>query len=74
MTTTPLERIFPTMKGQHQWVKHTITAVQIIADPTSDQPLIVEDTETEEVYGCDICDTPLNMETEQTPCPGKNTS
>lgn len=65
-----------TMTMQHRWVKHTITNVTTISDPTDDTQIVVlesdeanKEAEDNAVYGCDECGVPMagNSETECDP-------
>lgn len=64
------------MTKQHTWVKHTITAVEILED-TDGSPVVMVDPDQQELaeedaaYGCNVCGKSLvgNFNTE---CEGPN--
>lgn len=71
MTTTTHERPYTPMAGQHLWVTMTRTPVDVVPDPETNEPILV-DGKTDSMTGCEVCDVPLNPDTESTVCPGKD--
>lgn len=66
---------------QHQWVKHIVVPIDVIADPTSDEGFYAVTDESRQaaaeenaVFGCAACSEPLSNNTVQTSCPGSDKS
>lgn len=69
------------MEHMHQWVKHIVVPVDVVADPTGDggfyafeDPDRLKQADLEAVYGCAACSEPLNGDTVGTTCLGSDKS
>ncbi len=64
---------------RHQWVKHTITEVDVVADIEDEGAIVAfssqdnnQAAEESAVFGCMRCQLPLNPHTAETACQGES--
>lgn len=64
---------------RHQWVKHIVIPVDVVADPFDDANFFATHTEEKQqyaeeaaVFGCNACSDPLNAATVNTECKGSD--
>lgn len=64
----------PTAVLQHNWIRHTVEAVDVIVDPASGTPYSVERANPQlgTQTGCQTCGEPLTTSTASTECAGED--
>lgn len=56
----------------HQWVKHTITPVEVISG-LDDEPIVISSANhSQEAFGCIKCSCKLDIDTAATDCEGES--